>query len=108
MLKTIGIAALTVRAVCVTKGELDCGIIQNVYQGGKNLGEGIVTHSETADVLSSETGLKSYLIPKDDFYKIWDSGIFEFDIEFVLPNDPVDPVKCDTGGNFEFVTRITL
>lgn len=100
-------AALAVKAVCVTQGELDCGIRQNIFSGGKDLGEGIVTHKDAADILSSETGLTSYIIPRDDFYKIWDSGIYEFDIEFVLPNEPDKPVKCETG-SFEFVTRISL
>lgn len=102
------ITALTVKAVCVTQGELDCGMIQTIYANGREVGEGLVTHKGPSEVLSSETGLTAYTIPKEDFYKIWDSGLFEFEITFVLPNEPVDPKQCEVGANFEFVTRVQL
>ena len=105
----IGIAAwVTVKAFCLTSAYEHCGFVKEIWIDGKSEGMGIITYQEIAAELSSETKLTAYVIPREDFDRVWRSTeVFEWDIEVVRPNSPQDPVVCRPG-NYEFVTRYSL
>lgn len=98
----------SVVALCVTKGKSDCGIKQEVFQNGKSIGSYYVSYSGVAEQLSEYLGERVYTIAEADFQRLWASNIFQYDIEYILPNDPVEPQTCNVEGKFEFVTRIKL
>ena len=99
---------IELKAICLTASLINCGIITNVFQNGKNLGDGIVTHAEISQTLASETGLTAYIIPKKDFEKIFLSDVFRFDISIVIPIEPDKPQpECEVG-EYQFLTRWLL
>jgi hypothetical protein len=99
---------ITLKAFCLSVGLTNCGIVTEVFQNGKSLGDGLVTFSEVSQTLASETGLRAFTIPKADFLKIFESDAFEFDVELVLPNDPDKPQPECKADKFEFVTKWNL
>jgi len=100
---------ITLKAICLAAAITDCGIITEVFQDGKSIGQGIVTFEEVAQKIANESGLKTFTIPKDDFLKIFQSDAIDFDVEIVLPNDPEQPQpECDASKKFEFVTKWNL
>lgn len=99
---------ITLKAICLAAGLTDCGIVTEVYGDGKSLGQGLVTFAEVAEKLSNESGLKPYIISKEDFDKIFNSRNFDFDIEIVLPNEPDQPIPGCKVDKFEFVTKWSI
>jgi hypothetical protein len=99
---------ITLKAICLAAGLTDCGIVTEVYGDGKPLGKGLVTFAEVSAKLSNESGLKPYLISKEDFEKIFNSNNFQFDVTIVLPNDPDNPIPGCKAHNFQFVTKWKL
>lgn len=99
---------ITLKAICLAAGLTDCGIVMEVYGGGKSLGQGLVTFAEVSAKLSNESGLKPYIISKEDFEKIFNNRNFDFDIEIVLPNEPDNPIPGCPVQNFQFITKWKL
>lgn len=99
---------ITLKAICLAAAVTDCGIVTEVWQNGKSLGNGIVTFAEVSQKLASETGLRAFTIPKNDFLKIYQSESLNFDVDIVLPNEPDKPQPECKADKFEFVTRWTL
>jgi len=102
------LSASLVTAICILQGQDQCGIIQDIFVDQKKIGKGIITFEGPAEVLSSETGLPAYTISETNFRKIWNSGMFLYDIRYVIPKDPDKPIKCHVGGKYEFVSRISI
>lgn len=99
---------VTLKAFCIAAGVTDCGILVDVKGDGKDIGKGLVTHAEVADVLSSETGYRPFVINKSDFEKVFNSQTFNFDVTIVLPNEPDNPIEACKADKFEFITRWEL
>jgi len=99
---------ITLKAICLAAAITDCGIVTEVFQSGKSIGNGIVTFSDVSQKLASESGLKAFVIPKADFLKIFQSKAINFDVQIVLPNEPDKPQPECKADKFEFVTKWVL
>ena len=100
---------ITLKAICLAAAVTDCGIVTEIFQDGKSIGQGIVTFEAVAQKLASESGLPAFTIPKKDFLTVFQSNAIDFDVQIVLPNEPDKPQpQCDASKKFEFVTRWSL
>lgn len=111
MLEIVAAALIPVKAYCVVTTVTECGFVQEVKSSDGQVIEGIVTYESLASTMLNRTPYEHvFILPEAEYRKIWESAIWEKDIEFVFrwidsewPDWPVCKVQ-----SYEFLSKLNF